>query len=99
MATKSSFRGFNKHLIKELHTLQQRLFRVHSQYKTFKAASDEAFSTLSVVTIQTDWSENAKMCQSREEKSAYYHEDSVSLQPMFSSLLLFFPSRRTTLDQ
>ena len=32
-----------------------------SLYNSFKAARDEASSTLSVAIIQTDWSENAKM--------------------------------------
>ena len=36
VVTISSFRGFNKHFVKELHTLQQQLFRVHSLCKAFK---------------------------------------------------------------
>lgn len=57
--------------------------RAHSQYKAFKLAREEAQSKSDVITIQLDWSENAKMRQSREEKSAYYHEDTVCLHPMY----------------
>ena len=83
VVTTSSFLSFEKQLVKELHTLHQLLYQVHSQYKSFKAAREEASSTPSVATIQTDWSENAKMHQSQEEKSAYCHEYSVSLYPMY----------------
>ena len=74
---KKPYQKFKKQLVKELHTLQDHLHRVHSQYKAFKMAREEASSNQNVATIQVDWSENAKMCQSRKEKSAYYHEDSV----------------------
>ena len=79
---KKPYQKFKKQLVKELHTLQDHLHRVHSQYKAFKMAREEASSNQNVATIQVDWSENAKMCQSRKEKSVYYHEDSVCLHPM-----------------
>ena len=32
-----------------------------------------------IASVQIDWSENARIRQSCEEKSAYYHEDLISL--------------------
>ena len=46
--------------------------RVHSQYKAFKVAREEAEWNANVATIQVDWSENRKLTQSGEEKGAYY---------------------------
>ena len=45
-------------------------YRVHSQFK-LSMAREEAQSNADVATIQLDWSKNAKIQQSREEKSAY----------------------------
>ena len=36
-----------------------------------------------VATIQADWSENPKVHQSREEKSAYYNDEQLSLHAMY----------------
>ena len=58
-------------------------YRIHSQFKAFKMAREEAQSNADVATLQLDWSENAKMQQSQEEKSAYYHEYSACLYPMY----------------
>ena len=80
---KKPYQKFKKQLVKELHTLQNHLYCVHSQYKAFKMAREEASSNPNVATIQFDWSENAKMRQSREETSVYYHNDSVCLHPMY----------------
>ena len=44
---------------------------IHSQFKAFKMAREEVQSNADVATIQLDWLENAKIQQSREEKSAY----------------------------
>ena len=80
---KKPFQKFKTQLVKALHTLQDHLYCVHSQYKAFKIAREEASSNPNVATIQFDWSENAKMRQSREETSVYYHNDSVCLHPMY----------------
>ena len=78
-----SFQKFKKRLLDELNFMYEHKARVYSQYKAFKLAREEAQSNPNTITIQLDWSENAKMRQSREEKSAYYHEDSVCLHPMY----------------
>jgi len=77
------FAKFGQRLVKELNVMHDHQYRVHSQFKAFKMAREEAKSNADIATIQLDWSENAKMHQSREEKSAYYHEDSVCLHPMY----------------
>ena len=46
-------------------------------------AREEAVSKPNVVTMQRDWSENARIRQSREEKPACYHEDQISIHPMY----------------
>ena len=74
---------FKKRLIKELNLMYDYQYRVHSQFKAFKMAREEAQSNADVATIQLDWSENGKMQQSREEKSAYYCEYFVCLHPMY----------------
>ena len=56
---------------------------IHSQFKAFKMAREEVQSNVDVATIQLDWSENAKIQQSQEKKSAYYHEYSVCQHPMY----------------
>lgn len=50
-----------KHLIKELNIMDYHQFWIHSQYKAFKMAQEEAFFNSEVATTQIDWSENAKM--------------------------------------
>ena len=72
-----------KKLIKELLILKDHLVCVHSQYKTFKAAREEAEQNQNVATIQVDWSENRKLTHCGEEKGAYYYKDHVSLHPVY----------------
>ena len=38
---------------------------------------------MKVATIQADWSEAAKIAQSRAEKSANYNEDQLSIDAMY----------------
>ena len=64
--------------------MKNHLHRAHMQYRSFKAARVEALQNNGIITIQIDWSENAKLCQGREEKSAYYHDTQVSLHAMYS---------------
>ena len=52
---------FKKCLIKELNLMHDYQYRVHSQFKAFKMAREEAQSNAGVATIQLDWSENGKM--------------------------------------
>ena len=80
---KLNFAKFKKRLVKELNLMHDHQYRVHSQFKAFKMARQEAQSNADVATIQLDCSKNGKMQQSREKKSAYYHEYSVCLQPMY----------------
>ena len=61
--------------------MKQHLIWVHSQYKRFKEAGLEVERDSDVVTMQVDWSENKKLTQSGEEKTAYYYEDRISLHP------------------
>ena len=72
-----------KKLIKELLVLKDHLIRVHSQFKTFKAAREEAEQHENIVTVQRDWSENRKLIKSEEEKGGYHYENHVSLHPMY----------------
>ena len=56
------------------------------QFKAFKSQQKAACNaTNKTVTVHLDWLENAKLTQAREEKSAYYHEDSISLHPIYIS--------------
>ena len=61
-----------KKLVKELLLLKGHLIRVHSQFKAFKTAREEAEQKENIDTIQMDWSENQRLTQSGEEKGAYY---------------------------
>ena len=79
---KESMKVFKLKLIKDLERLKDHLQRVHSQFKAFKEARLEAETNPEVVTLQADWSENKKLSQSGEEKSAYYYEDHISLHPV-----------------
>ena len=67
-----------KLLINELNILKEHLLPALMQFKAFKSAREKAMSR-SALTIHIDWSENAKLRQSREEKSAYYNETQVSI--------------------
>ena len=79
-----STKQFINKLIAELKILKYHLYRTHCQFKAFKSAREAACNaTNKTVTVHLDWSENAKLTQAREEKSAYYHEDSISLHPMY----------------
>ena len=80
---KLNFAKFKKRLVKELNLMHDHQYRVHSQFKAFKMVRQEAQSNADVATIQLDCSKNGKMQQSREKKSAYYHEYSVCLHPMY----------------
>ena len=80
---KLNFNKFKKSLVKELYLMHDHQYHVHSQFKAFKMAREEAQSNADVATLQLDWSENAKMQRSQEEKSAYYHEYSACLYPMY----------------
>ena len=80
---KLNFAKFQKRLVKELNLMHDHQYRVHSQFKAFKMARQEAQSNADVATIQLDCSKNGKMQQSREKKSAYYHEYSVCLHPIY----------------
>ena len=80
---KLNFAKFQKRLVKELNLMHDHQYRVHSQFKAFKMVRQEAQSNADVATIQLDCSKNGKMQQSREKKSAYYHEYSVCLHPMY----------------
>ena len=44
------------------------------QYRAFKQARIQALENEQICTIQIDWSENARLRQAAEERSAYYHE-------------------------
>ena len=79
----SKFSRFRKLLIQELDLLKDHLKRSHMQYQAFKLAREEAKANMDAVTMQVDWSKNPKLRQSREEKSAYYHEDQVCIHPMY----------------
>ena len=61
----------------ELETLRSHLQRVHAQKACIDAESSDT-----VTTIHIDWSENSHICQAKEEKAAYYHEDNISLHAM-----------------
>ena len=80
---KLDFNKFKKRLVKELNLMHDHQYHVHSQFKPFKMAREEAQSNADVATLQLDWSENAKMQQSQDEKSAYYDEYSACLHPMY----------------
>ena len=74
---------YRKVLVEELQQLKDYLKWAHLQYLTFKLAREEAVSKPNVVTMQWDWSEKARIRQSREEKPAYYHQDQISIHPMY----------------
>ena len=70
-----------KKLIPELESLKSHLHRAHMQFREFKQKRLEAAKS-NVVTIHIDWSENSKIRQAQEEKSAYYRQDKISIHPM-----------------
>ena len=70
---------FLKKLVAELRLRQEHLHCCHKQYSAFKKAREEAMTNPDIVTMQIDWSVNPKMRQTREEKSAYYDENQISL--------------------
>ena len=74
--------SFIDRLLKELDLLREHLHRAHIQYKAFKEKRIRAQTTENVLTIQIDWSENPKVRQASEEKSAYYFQDQYSIHAM-----------------
>ena len=58
------------------------------QFKAFKSAREEAMLR-SALTIHIDQSENAKLRQSQEEKSAYYNETQVSIHCRYVWYVLY----------
>ena len=52
---KKPYQRFKKQLVKELHTLHDQLYCVHSQYEAFKMAQEEASCNPKVATIQVVW--------------------------------------------
>ena len=51
--------------------------------KRIKEARTEAEDLEIIATLQIDWSENPKLWQSQEEKSAYYFYNLISLHAMY----------------
>ena len=79
-----STKQFINKLIAKLKILKHCLYRANCQFKAFKSAREAACdATNKTVTVHLDLSENAKLTQAKEEKSAYYHKDSISLHPMY----------------
>ena len=79
---KLNFAKFKKRLVKELNLMHDHQYRVHS-VQSLQDGKTGSQSNADVATIQLDCSKNGKMQQSREKKSAYYHEYSVCLHPMY----------------
>lgn len=79
MQTNMKFSEFFSVLIKQLNIMMEHLKRCHIQFSAFKKARLEAVDNAEVATIQMDWSENPKLRQAKEERSAYYIEDQVCL--------------------
>ena len=75
---------FVKQLGAEIKAMKEHLHRAHMQYRAFKEARVEAQNDPAVITVQIDWSENAKLCQAREEKSAYYFSTQLSIHAMYA---------------
>ena len=73
------FARFRKVLVQGLQQLKDHLKWVHLQFQAFKLAKEEAVSKPIVVTMQLDWSKKVRIRQSCEKKSAYYHEDQISI--------------------
>ena len=72
--------NFLKILTKELQGLKDNLSRFYTQ---IQRARTEAEDFENLTTLQIDWSENPKLRQSQEEKSAYSFENQSSLHPMY----------------
>ena len=77
-----NMQNFLKILTKALQCLKDHLNQVFTQIKAFKEARTETDDFENVATLQIDWSENPKLPQSQEEKSAYYFDNQVSLHAM-----------------
>jgi len=77
-----SYAEFFDQLLSELATLKEHYHRIHMQYRAFKQARIQASENEQICTIQIDWSENARLRQAAEERSAYYHEDNLSIHAM-----------------
>ena len=69
-------------LVRELKILKEHLHRAHMQFREFKQKRTDAINNENVATFQVDWSENPKVRQAIEEKSAYYHQDQYSVHPV-----------------
>ena len=59
--------------------MKSHLDRAHAQYRAFKTERKNVKEDSNNIVLQIDVAENMKMRQSREEKSAYYHEDQISI--------------------
>ncbi|CAF4441840.1 unnamed protein product, partial [Rotaria magnacalcarata] len=70
---------FCKKLSDEILKLHKHLDLVHTQFNGAKLYRQSALTIDNVVTLQIDWSENYNLKQTREERSAYYYEQHVSI--------------------
>ncbi|CAF3793777.1 unnamed protein product [Rotaria sp. Silwood1] len=52
---------------------------VYAQFKSAKLIRQSALTSDNVITLHIDWSENYNLKQAREERSAYYYEQHVSI--------------------
>ena len=77
----TEFKKFINELKEELSILFKHLNRVHMQFKEFKKARNNGMDA-DTFTVHIDWSENARLRQAAEERSAYYHEDNISIHAM-----------------
>lgn len=63
----------------ELSMMESHLNRAHAQYHAFKMERENAMKDPSSIVLQIDFAENMRLRQSREEKSAYYCEEQISI--------------------
>ena len=72
-----------KSLENEVKNMKDHLKRAHVQYSAFKKERLNAQEDENKLVVQIDWSENLKLRQAQEEKSAYYHEQQISIHAMY----------------
>ncbi|CAF4530858.1 unnamed protein product, partial [Didymodactylos carnosus] len=75
----SSLNDFVGNFLSEIDILGEHVQRIKAQFSAFKQARLDALNTDDIVTIQMVWSESFVLKQAREERSAYYNTQNISI--------------------
>ncbi|CAF1396719.1 unnamed protein product [Rotaria sordida] len=75
----ATLNDFISKFLTEINILKEHIQRIKAQFSAFKQARLDALNTTHIATVQIDWSESFVLKQAREERSAYYNTQNISI--------------------